>query len=85
METENEDIKKENQEEQEPTWLENIKEEISHMDTDFPLSGGDESHPAVHHVDKDEEDIEAEDEKILRRPSLYHDLECEFPLYGGEV
>jgi len=44
------------------SWIEReeeeIKEEVQHMDTDFPLSGGDESEPAVIHQEKKETDKE---------------------------
>jgi hypothetical protein len=47
------------------------------MDTDFPLSGGDESHPAVVHEDKKEK-------KKDKKTSAKEDLDTEFPLSGGE-
>lgn len=75
---ENEDIKKDKEENK--SWLghiaEEIKEEAEHIDTDFPLSGGDESEPAVVHTDKKEED---------KKTSFLHDLDTEFPLSGGET
>ena len=45
------------------SWIEReeeeIEEEVRHMDTDFPLSGGDESEPAVVHEEKKDSDKKA--------------------------
>lgn len=57
---------------------EKIHDAIENMDTDFPLSGGEE-HP-VHH--KTEEKVE---EKPHHKTSFLEDLDTDFPLSGGEV
>ncbi|MFI5195696.1 MAG: hypothetical protein ACHQD8_01280 [Chitinophagales bacterium] len=87
MKNENENIKNANPENKDEkpkhhtTLMGDIAEEIEHMDTDFPLSGGDESHPAVvHHVHKEEEE-----EEEHKKTSFFHDLDTDFPLSGGDV
>ena len=105
MKNENENTKKvnpENKDEEQKhhtTWIGEIageiKEEIDHIDTDFPLSGGDESHPAVHHVPKAETKPEEEKKEEHHHQSWIghvieeigekiESLDADFPLSGGE-
>jgi len=63
MANENEDIKKEGAENSEApkhhSWLENLIDKVQDMDTDFPLSGGEEDpRPAHHHTEKKPEPAE---------------------------
>jgi len=78
MKSENEDLRKDE------TWAEHIEDEmagnIENLDTDFPLSGGEEPLTAV------PDDIEeVSNEEDTEKTSFQEDLETEFPLSGGEV
>jgi len=61
---------------------EKIHDALENMDTDFPLSGGEE-HP-VHHEPKPPHEG-PEEEKPHHKTSFFEDLDTDFPLSGGEV
>ncbi len=72
------------------TWVENVmvklEEAIHNIDTDFPLSGGDEPSLHTHHARHMTEEERAEvHEKWSRRLAFLHpNVTTEFPLSGGE-
>ena len=72
------------------TWVENVmvklEEAIHNIDTDFPLSGGDEPALHTHHSHHmTEEEKQAMKEKWARRLAFLHpNVNTEFPLSGGE-
>src|ERR1700677_4070977 len=74
MANENEDIKNEGAENKQApkhhSWLENLIDKVQDMDTDFPLSGGEEDpRPTHHHTEKKPENTEKEPEnKELEHP-----------------
>jgi len=104
MATENEDIKKEGADNREApkhhSWLDNIIDRVQDLDTDFPLSGGEEDpRPARHHTEKKPEPTPAEpenkeEEKPHHQSFIRHIIEeiehkighidTDFPLSGGE-
>ena len=85
MANENENIKKNDGKDKDENWLEHIEDEvegnIENLDTDFPLSGGEEPMTALD--EEDEEDTD--DDKKEKKSSFRKDLNTEFPLSGGEV
>ena len=63
-----------------------IEETIHNIDTDFPLSGGDEPALHTHHSHKmtDEERQAAHDKWARRLAFLHPNVTTDFPLSGGE-
>lgn len=72
------------------TWVENVmvklEEAIYNIDTDFPLSGGDEPALHTHHSRlMTAEERQAIHEKWANRLAFLHpNVTTEFPLSGGE-
>jgi hypothetical protein len=60
-----------------------IAEERAAINTDFPLSGGEE-HPHVYYTHDNEENVIMEEKRNRRRSTFLDHLDCEFPLSGGE-
>jgi hypothetical protein len=96
MANDNEDIKKESSENSEEpkhhkSWVGNLIDKIQDLDTDFPLSGGEEDpRPTHHHTEEKPEEGEnkegSEHHKSFLRNIIdkIQDLDTDFPLSGGE-
>jgi hypothetical protein len=93
MENEKEDIKKENTQEtgegHHKSWIgnivEKIEDELENMESDFPLSGGEDHpiHPHHHH----EDEASAEKGEEHHEPFTKHlldNVDTDFPLSGAE-
>ena len=91
MANENEDVKNESARNNEKPEhhsiagkiIDKIEDVIENMDTDFPLSGGEE-HP-VHHHEHEEEKPGEQPKEEHHKTSFLDDLNTEFPLSGGET
>jgi len=84
MANENDELKEEGQENtgeqpQHKSWIGKILEQI---DTDFPLSGGEEEEDFENVNEATGDDEEPEEHK---KSSFFEDLDTDFPLSGGEV
>lgn len=100
MANENEDIKKGDERTEAPkhnSWLGNLIDKVQDLDTDFPLSGGEEDpRPAHHHTaEKKEDDATGEPKPAEHHESFIHHvieevkhkinhLDTDFPLSGGQ-
>lgn len=98
MANENENIQPagENHEEKHKSWLGSLIDKVQDLDTDFPLSGGEEDpRPPRHHAESKPAENADGNEKPEHHESFLHHLaeeikhkinniDTDFPLSGGE-
>ena len=103
MANENEDIKKGDAENNEApkhtSWLGNLIDKVQDMDTDFPLSGGEEIPRPAHHHHEAKPESKTEEPENKEHPEHHQSfighivdeikhkiehLDTDFPLSGGE-
>ncbi len=93
MENEKEDFSKDNTGDTESThhksWIgnivEKIEDELENMESDFPLSGGEDHpiHPRHHHEDESSEKDKDENHESFTS-HLLDNVDTDFPLSGAE-